>query len=952
MNNFEFFEKNTQKISYLNEESDIINEIAKYISSNPSPEDYLIIFPNRRAIHYLYSKFPEYLKNTFRSPLAYSIDDFVDNLYEKGEYSYRKLNLMEAIYILFDLLNKSEQYKSFDKIHNSFDEFIPWGKEFFKDFEELFINKVKFDAYDEIINFAHNSVGETLLISKVLKTDFSDRIKDFFELYRNFYSKLEDKLVSTRAMRYNFVSKVSLPKKKFIIGGFSKLNKSEKELFSNILDNMEAHFFVKKSSKFPNLENKKFYIYQSQTLNGQILQLRDLLEQKKPLNKRDLIILVSETSLFPVLYNAIPNGERYNISMGYPLSRTPIYSLFDMISTLLSRINNFKFYSTDYINLLFHPYIKTLKFDKFSFVSEEAEDIQNFQSTVTRILFQKIQFYIRDHNKIFISLKGIEEESEIYNEVLDTIKSFGIEIVDDDDLKRALVEFLIEIHNKIIRVFLSIKNLPDFTDKINDLLDYISTRSLGNLNLYGSNFFRYAYEAIFELYSSEISDLQLKGFNQYFNLLRFFMQNTRIPFSSSILDGIQILGSLEARNINFDRVFYIDISDDRVPNVIKETPFLTQDIRKILDLSTPKDNEDLQKANFINLINGAKEIYFFYSNSEGKSLSRFVESIIWELQKIKKSLEMPIHKESINFQISFTHENPVSIEKNEEILKLLRIFEFSPSSINRYLRCPLSFYYSYVLNLKEHKKIEEDISSREIGDVVHEVLSLYFNKWVGIEFDNLDLNNEMKDVCNILDEKFQDNQSKEILLQKEQCKLAIKRVLEKNIKELKGMKILYLEKKFESDIFCNNDKVKLKGRVDRIHEFRDEYFLIDYKTGGATIPKKNFLPTLENRNIWFENIRSFQLPFYVFLFEESQKIDFRKITSGIWSLRNIDIEEYIRFDEEKHSAYFDSLKYLISEILNIDVPFSPASNNVEEKCAFCLYQAICSRQWVKGRKFS
>jgi len=953
MNNFEFFEENIKKICYLSEDSDIFNEVANYVSSNVSPEDCVIVFPNRRAIHYLYSKFPEHLKNTFRSPIIYSIDDFVDNLYEKDEQSYRKINLMEAIYLLFNLLNESEKYESFSKIHNSFNEFIPWGKEFFKDFEELFINKVNFDAYEKIVNYSQNNKSnENFLIDKVLETDFSYRIKDFFELYKDFYSKLENKMLSTRAMRYNFVSKISLPQKNFIVCGFTMINESEKELFSNVLNNRESRFFVKKSSKFCELKNKKFYIFQSQTLTGQILKLRELLEQKKPLNKEDLILLVSEASLFPVLYNAIPDGEKYNVSMGYPLSRTPIYSLFDMIATLISRMNNFKFYSTDYINLLFHPYIKTLKFDKFSFNLEEFQDIQNFQSTVTRTLFQKIQAYIRSKNKIFISLKEIEDKSEIYDDVIDTIKALNIDIVSDDDFKKCLTEFLVEVHNKIIRVFLPVKNLSDFANKINELLDYISLKSLGNQNLYGSNFFRYAYEAIFELQSSEISGLKVNGCNQYFNLLRFFIQNFRIPFSSSILDGVQILGSLEIRNINFERVFYIDISDDNVPKVTKETPFLAQDIRKILNLPTAKDNEDLQKANFVNLINGAKEIYFFYSNSEGKSLSRFVESIIWELQKINKSVEMPIPKESINFQISFAQEKPIAIEKNNAILRFLESFEFSPSSIDKYLRCPLSFYFSYVLNLKEHKKIEEDISSSEIGNVVHEILFLYFKKWIGIEFINVNFDNEVSNICSLLDEKFQDNQSKEVLLQKEQCKLALKRILEKNIRELNGMKILYLEKEFGSDIFCDNKKIKLKGRVDRIHKLTNEYFLIDYKTGGAKIPKQSFLPTIENRNIWFENIRSFQLPFYVFLFEDYEKIDFKAIKSGIWSLSNIDNEAYFQFDNENHIVYYEALKYLISEILNINIPFSPVSNKIEEKCAFCLYQTICSRQWVRSRKFS
>ncbi|AEE14647.1 hypothetical protein Thena_1018 [Thermodesulfobium narugense DSM 14796] len=946
MSNLNFWTKNSEKIIWLKEDSDLIDEIVNCIASNLISEEYIVIFPNRRAIHYFYSKIAKRIRTASKIPATYSIDDFVDYIYERKINVYRKINIIESIDIIYMLLGNPEKFDSFKKIHNSFEEFIPWGEEFFKNFEELLINNVNFNSFDKINVFSSSKLYENSLIYKVLKTDFTNIIKDFFELYKDFYSELENRKLSTRASRYNFVQRIELPEKTYIIGGFSRLNKCEEELFKNILSSRKSHIFVKKSFNFYDLENKKFYIYQSQTLNGQVLKLRNILEQKKPLNYKDVIVLTSENSLFPVLYNAIPAGEKYNVSIGYPLSRTPIYSLFDMVSILLSRMNNLKFYAKDYINLLFHPYIKTLKFDKFSIVSENFPNIENF---VTRIIFQKIQENIRNKNKIFISLSEFERNSEIFKEVLDAIKSFDVKINSEDNFTSSLSEFLIEIHNKVIKLFLNIKNFPDFIQRAVDLLDYISIKSLGHLNLYGNNFFRYAYETLFDLYSTRISHAKFKNLNQYFNLLKFFMQSSRIPFSSSILDGIQILGALETRNINFDRVFYLDISDDKLPNVNKEELFLTQDIRRILDLPTIKEREELQRTNFINLINSAKEVYFFYSNSDSRTISRFVENIVWDLQKIRGSIEMPIDSKGINFQASFAQENPVPIEKNDDIIKFLKDFEFSPTSIDRYLRCPLSFYFAYVLNLKEHKEIEEDISSIEIGNIVHEILHFYFKKWLNVEFINVDFDNELKEIYKILDIKFQEIESKEVLLQKEQCRLALRNVLEKNIKELNSMKILFLEKEFTTKLSFNELKVRLVGRVDRIHKLKDEYFLIDYKTGVSKIPKSNFLPTLENRNLWFENIRSFQLPFYIFLFEEFKKINFEQIIAGTWSLKNIDDEKYFQFNYETHNAYFNALKYLISEILNKDVPFLPVSNKTEQRCAFCLYQTICSRQWVKKR---
>jgi len=949
MNKLDFLAENSEKVILINEDSDLIGEIVDFIISNLNLDDCVVIFPNRRAIHYFYSRLSKRLKSTIKALPAYSIDDFIDYLYEESKAAFKKINILESIDLIFNLLNTPEKFDSFKKAYRSFEEFLPWGEELFKSFEELIINNVDFNCFEKIKTASQSSFEENILINKVLKTDFYFRINDFFELYKDFYLELENKRLSTRALRYNYVQKINLPEKIFIVCGFISINKSEKEIFRNILNNRKSYFFLKRSYNFYNLENKKFYIYQSQTLSGEAIELRKVLEQKKPLTNKDLILLPSETSLFPVLYSSIPNGEKYNISIGYPLSRTPIYSLFDMISVLLSRMNNLKFYAKDYINLLFHPYIKTLKFDSFPLSSD---NIKNIESTVTRTLFQRIHANIRQNNEIFVSLNEIEGKSEIFKNVLDILKSYDIQIDSEENFINCLNDFLIEVHNKIIRTFLSVKDLTDFTEKITELLDYISNKSLGHLTFFGSIFFRYTYETIFELSSTRISNIKLRSYNQYFNLLKYFIQNSRVPFSSSILDGIQILGSLETRNINFDRVFYLDISDDNVPSVSRENLFLTPDIRKILELPSVKESEDVQKANFIDLINGAKEIHFFYSNSDGKTISRFVEGLIWELQKINRSVAMPINSKTVNFQVSFAQQNPDAIEKNENIVNFLENFEYSPTSIDKYLRCPLSFYYSYVLNLQEHRQIEEDFSNLAIGNLIHEVLYLYFKDWLNVEFKRVDFETELDKIYKILNKKFQNIQSREILLQKEQCKLALKKVLEKNINELSEMKILYLEKRFDKQIIINGKKIKLVGKVDRIHKIKSEYYLIDYKTGAFKMPKRSFIPTFENRNLWYENIKSFQLPFYIFLFESFQRITYDQIISGIWNLKDINNEEYFQFDNESYKAYYDALQYLISEILNINKPFLPASTNIEEKCVFCLYQTMCSRQWVKSRKFS
>ena len=912
----------------------IIDEVVSIIEELNNPEHITVLTPTKRSMLYLAKKIAEKSQTPQIAPKMFSIEDFVNYMYEK--YTPSPLPLITPLDAVFFI---EEANKSVGLLNNpQLDNLLPWAFKLFSDFEELYIEGIPQEQLSQI---------DTLISEEGFPEYIRDKISRVSKLYKAFYEKAS-KQFSTRSTRYIEVSR--LPKEVFkdvyIIFGFYALTKAEKDIFKKIIQNTKTFVIAHKDERTKEYmntfgieyEEKKYEtkkpsyrIFKAAQFHDEVFALRKLIKEKNAHTIENVIVLPNQAHLFAVINNIDVKDK--NISLGYPLIRTPLFSLLSFIEKLfIDRVDD-KYLKTSYLNVILHPYIKNTRFKK--------------SAVVTRILMHTIEEELKNMPTFYISLKDVENMDIIQKAIKKARFEENIE-------PSSLLEHLKNIHNIVINAFLNIENIGDFIDKTLALFDFVSTRTTANLHPYGGPFIETAIRSISNIKDSLLTKRRLNETRSYFNLLKNYVKTQRVPFKGTPLSGLQILGFLETRNLSPKRVFFLDVNEGIIPDVKKEDTILSDTLRRYLNLSTANDREKITRYYFFNLIKGADEVYLFYTKKD-KEPSRYIEMLKWEEEEKAKKIDVLTEKEIV-FPVSFSYQEPQAIQKTPDIINKLQDLTFSPTLLDTYLRCPLMFYFKYLVFPSEKEDEKRTKSNLDIGTILHNVLYDYFKKWRGKNLIIRDLEKEQQEIHAILDKHFGEATSNELLIQKIQVKHALDSLLDKHTRELKGIKILELEKTYKYNFRLNDQRVvKLKGKIDRVHEKDGKIYIIDYKSGSINnVPDKKKEPTWENRDNWHNIIKSFQLPIYTILYHENTKTPYDVIIAQLWSMRYIKKEKDYKkeFDmSDKKESYINALQDIISEILDPEEPFSPIKDRKEinNTCVFCPYKSLCDRLWAKKR---
>jgi CRISPR/Cas system-associated exonuclease Cas4 (RecB family) len=914
--------------AYLINSSSNLVEFISHLILNEGLDHTTVIFPNRRPAIYLSKAIASKKNKSVGFIELFSIDDFVNTIYEKfSNVVYPQISTLEAVFLIFEI----NQKVSFININN-IDYFWPWGYKIYSDFEELYLEQVNVASIDYLIQ---NNLPDGL-------EGFSNRISRFSTIYSAFYETLEANGFCTRSVKYkkaslyaeNFAQESA---KNIIFAGFYDLTKTEQVLFKNLLRSANGIFVSKYGPKIKDLLTKininqviedktpqkkpNYHFIKAPYLHNEIFKLKELKNEFNGFRDRDLIVLSSESYLLPIIHNVIdPKLDTFNISIGYPLSRTPIVSFLDALLNLHKKSGE-SIYISDYLSVILHPYVKSLRLGDIDFV--------------VKIYANCMKSNFLEQGISFVKVRDLENEDLILD-TINKLKQLGFDVSNHD-----LLEFVKLINFYIVDNFLSIKNIGDFLDKVVLLVDFLQNNSNVSLHAIESKYIEGVLESLNELSTLSIKSYKLGSTISYFNLLKNFIKTKNIAFPSSPTQGFQVIGSLETRNLTFSRVFYLGVNEGIIPNIPKQDTILTDDIRKILGLSTSKDRLDMQKYNFFNLVNSADEVFFFYETAQDKTKSRFLEEIFWETQKQEKNLKVPEEIDAL-LDVTFTQSPPPKIENSQKVKQILNsdIFHFSASSIDTYLNCKAKFYFSYILRLKE-TTFEEDLDARSIGTLSHNILHSYFSDFEGKLFAPKNLDSELKKIYMLVDSKIS-FPSKSVWLQKEQVKYAISRFLKRNFKDINQRIVQFLEFSLNMDIEVNGRAYRITGKLDKIDNKDGTTIVVDYKTGIPKAPDINFVPTADNKNQWLSKIKSFQLPVYALLVRNN--LNATDIEFEFWGLKDSTIKRF-KINSELLEAYTEALKIIIDDIVSCDY-FEYTNENIKNQCANCPYKIICSRHFV------
>jgi CRISPR/Cas system-associated exonuclease Cas4 (RecB family) len=909
----------------------------------------LVIFPGKRPSHFLRKTLVEKEKSSFIPPFILSMDEFIDHVY--GEFTGipgRKIEPIDAISILYEIHTTSPEHLG----KNSFlapDTFFPVGMKIYNDLEELYIEGVSPKKVKEIDTIAGEKIPDPT----------ARRLQSLSYFYETFYRKIEDGNFSTRSLRYRVVSAkidgLNLDRFKTVIfAGFFALTESEKDIFKSLMKRkvtlliFHAGEGIKQklsdlgimAQRRPAATQPEIHCYKSPDTHGQVFGVSTLLknrmDKKERTDENTVIVLPSPETLLPLFHQALSllDPDDYNVSLGYPLQRTPLFGFFNNLMEVVTSMDGDRLYTPYYLEFILHPYTKNIYFQG--------------RADITRVVFHAIEEALTEkRTKKFLSLQELESDEGMISSIKEKVLKFEAGIT-----LKMMREHLESIHANTIRKMFSFNNVGNFATKLKEVIEYIYKNSTARLHPF---FYPYSESFVTQLdllSKSLMKDIQFQDVGSYFALFKRYIISSYTPFAGTPLRGVQVLGFLETRNLKFENVVFLDANEGILPGTVREDSLLPFKARQILGLPTHQDREEIMSHYFDTLVSGAREAHLFYIENDQKERSRFVEKLLWERQKKEGKRDAKSYVKTIQYFINLGKKNPRPIHKTEEMVRFLKEYPFSATSLNTYLHCPLQFYYEYVLRLREKEVVSEEFEKPEIGSFVHQVLHDFFKGKIGSILSEKDMN--LREFEKVIQKEFEEKYGKdpagEMYLLRNQIERHLKDFIRNyqlpKIREFQ-IEILGLEQRVD----VVRDSFKLGARLDRIERRGEKIVIIDYKTSA----NKNYLAInynkldLKSRESWIEAIGSLQLPIYLMTYSalsghKPDNIDCMFLLLGKARI-NADIEVSLFKDEPEFKENFENLTRIIlsllREIVDSEKPFMPTIDQ-KGSCGGCAYGYICT----------
>lgn len=908
--------------------------------------DICIVLPNKRAGLFLKQHFSQLIDKTIWLPEILGAEELIEQLSD--------VEIIDNVTQLFELYTA---YKKTEKEPETFEEFSKWGQILLHDFNEidryLIPTKNLFNHINEARALEVWNLGEAPI------TDFENQYLQFWKqlgsLYNAFSEHLNKKSWAYQGMAFRnvaeeiqnnpeeFIAK-KIKWKKVVFVGFNALNKAEETIISTlkkqnkaeILWDADAYYlnndiqesglflraFQKKevftpfnwvSNKF-NTEEKSITILGIPQNIGQAKYISNIITKLGNENnyKDTSVVLADENLLIPVLQSIPEEVENINVTMGYPLKNTPLNNFFEFYLTALLNAERFgqkgelTYHYKDILKIVQLPFSKTV------FGTDNCLAVK--KKIVT-------------HNWVFIN----KEKLDFINEEL------GIALPETYTIN-GILEHCLAYIEKAKTIYSKQKK----EDKNMDLeLEYL-----------------FQFAKLFNQLNTLLIDYPyIETCKNLFLLYRQLLSTYAIELYGEPLLGLQVMGMLETRNIDFKNVILLAANEGVLPAGKSFNSFIPFDIKRAYKLPTHIEKDAIYAYHFYRLIQHAENITILYNTETNEfgsgEQSRFVTQIENEL---KEKNNITINKQLISYP-SATEEAVIKkVEKTHEIKTAIiaRLQKgISPSALNTYINCPLDFYYKYILGVKEADEVEETIDHSSFGTYIHAILELLYQPYIDKNITEIDLKNMLKLVSETTHQVFaKDFSDKELQAGKNlltynvalnYIKTFIKNEIDFVKKNKEDVYIKALEKElnepFNFDIGGETIAVNLKGIADRIDSFGDTVRIIDYKT-GLTETKDLKLKELEELTQPNKKNKAFQILMYAYLYNKEFNISNSQLRSGIISFRKLsngfmpfkmDKEESI--GEEILTDFETVLQTIFKEMLDTSIPFQ--HNTEALYCEFC-----------------
>ena len=941
-----------------------IQNIIDYIFKNYdlSKDIVEVVFPNKRASIHFKRQIVSQLSKTSWMPITSSVQQAMEK--------WSGLHLVDSLDVALELMSINDKDANNKVLKQNF---FGLASQMAKDFDEIDQYKVDaknlFESLNEV-KIIENYTFSEYTLSNEDSYKAQSKYLQFFSSLINYYSALRLNLFSRKVGYYGMITRClsELPTdelvkridgKKIVFAGFNALTTTEEDVVVRLVENGNAvmlwdldEYYIndKKQeagrfandffAKHQNLAGKKDYDNEHHgisfignalstaekeinviSVSGSSVQANalQLMMEKR---ENSVVVLADEALLIPTL-NSLPDsvGE-INVTMGYPFANTPLYGFIDQI---------FRFQHS----------LSDSKIDLWPLASFCDAD------------FIKLVFNGKDYDSLMSWLKDKQSSSDLSLHVKD-FSSIGISDDNQEDgASEDLARFLTLSSTKWIDSKDCIENLKSILrvslQKIKDESYFVKNQ----ISVAGKVLNKV--ESLIKKYDSvEILDLQM--------LILQIGREMSIAMKGEA-DGLQVMGLLETRNLDFDVVNMLSVNEGVIPKNKNSNSLIPYDVRKYYNLPTYNQQQAVYAYHFYRLLHNAKKINLFYNSlSDSSGLgepSRFIRQIEYEL--VKKNPKVKLQHFQYKSPIINLKSNIISVDKDDTMLK--KITKLSPTSISTYLRCSLQYYWKYIMNIN-CDEVNEEIQMNVIGSIIHNTLDeLYrnFGNEIVTESKFLEVRSQYLDKCyqNALrNNNFRNGLPKTGFnsIIASVIDTMISRFLdnEHNIVKENSLRILCTEK--ELSFHLNN--VELHGFADRIDLLNDKLRVIDYKTGSVNPYDVSI--SANAKQLQDMHDKSIQLIMYKYLFikmlnsnalgldgaliahiEEENIVPgiiaLQKMSNGVFELKvnNADLANDF---EAQCDIMFEQL---ISDIFDKNNPFTQTDDT--KVCGYCGFRNICKR---------
>ena len=892
------------------------------------------ILPSKRAGIFLKHQLSQVVNDTIFSPKILSIEEFVEELSELKTISNTEL--------LFKFYNTYIQLTPKDQ-QESFESFSKWAQILIQDFNEidryLIPQKNIFNYLSAIQDLSHWSL-------EIIKTDFIKNYLTFWNKIFAYYSHFTEQLLLNKTGYQGLIYREAVenletyiqnnPNKDHVFLGFNALNTSEETIFQELLQSgmakiywdidevfmnnaiHDAGLFTRshknkwsyfKNNNFDWITNnyskeKNISVYGIPKNIGQAKYIGSILKNLKQENlslTNTAVVLGDENLLIPVLNSLPSNIHALNITMGFPLKSIPLASLFEHLFHLHKKPSQ-SFYYKDIIILVSHQFLRPLFY------------VNGIDYTA------KLTETIESNNLIYVSVERLKEITEAKcNNIIDLLFSKWHETID-----------------------LALKNCSELILNIKSYLDENKNSNLLSLE------YLYRFNELFnELTLLNSKYNHISDISTLHNIYKELLSTETLDFKGEPLQGLQIMGMLESRVLDFETVIISSVNEGILPAGKTNNSFIPFDVKVENKLPTYKEKDAVYTYHFYRLLQRAKNIFILYNTEAdvltGGEKSRFITQLEIEgIHKLSYHLitpKVPI----INNSLNTIHKTPAVIES----LKIIAKKGFSPSSLTNYIRNPIDFYYQKILNIREYDEAEETVAANTLGTVIHNTLEDFYSPLINT-FLTVEAIKKMK----LLIEKTVTSHFKEVykegditkgknLIIYEIAKRYVSNFLDLEISDIQkgnNIKILAVEADASAEIKIPelDFPVRIKGKIDRVDEYNGVIRIVDYKTGKVAQNEVEIVNWDEIASDYKKFSKSFQILTYAYMIHQSGSIKL-PIEAGIISFKNLKLG-FLKFaKKDKSGAYAKKdvlitdetlnlfsiqLKNLILEICNPTIPFT------------------------------